>query len=287
MKADMFINAVKAAMAGNSRILQNVIRSAIDEEADRGGTRIRRELERYLTAQRAPKHPIEATGFGVRVETEATLQNVVLPVSALRTVNNFIKEQRLADALIDAGVPLRNKLLLHGPSGNGKTMLAHAIANEIGVPIFTVRFDRVIGSQLGQTSRNIGALMDAATPDCILFFDEFDSVSTARGSSNDVTEFVRVVNTVITRMDTIPQGCIMIAATNMPETIDHAIMRRFDISVRMPPPTIKTHGQLVDILCTKYNTTFPRSMLPTPAKSFAAIESFVVGVKRASIIGGV
>ena len=96
------------------------------------------------------------------------------------------------------GIQPRHRVLLSGPPGNGKTALAEATAEGLGIPLLTVRYEALIGSFLGETTQRLGQLFDRVhTMPCVLFFDEFDVVSKERGDVHETGEIKRVVSELV------------------------------------------------------------------------------------------
>ena len=83
---------------------------------------------------------------------EKRLEQLLLPDNVVETCRAIIEEQMRADLLRSYGLEPRNKILLIGPPGNGKTSLAEAIAEALMVPLITVRYDTIIGAYLGETA---------------------------------------------------------------------------------------------------------------------------------------
>lgn len=132
----------------------------------------------------------------------------------------------------------RHKILLYGPPGNGKTLLAEGLAKELDLPFLPVKYAGMIESYLGSTGKNLQSIFDyAATAPCVLFMDEFDGVAIDRGDSKDVGEIRRVTNQLLILLDRLPPTCMFVAATNADELLDRAIQRRFDFVLQLPAPT--------------------------------------------------
>jgi len=144
------------------------------------------------------------------------------------------------------GLPLPAGVLLYGPPGCGKTLLAKAIANESGANFMSVKGPELLDKYVGESERAVRVLFDRArsSSPCIVFFDELDSLCPKRGSDSGsggggVSE--RVVNQLLTEMDGLDErrSIFVIAATNRPELIDPAMMRpgRLDKLLYVPLPT--------------------------------------------------
>ena len=142
-------------------------------------------------------------------------------------------------AILEAeGVNSPLSLLLHGPPGCGKTILANHIAQDLDLEIFTARLDGLISSYLGSTSKNIRALFQFASDrPCVLFLDEFDAIAKLRGDTLELGELKRVVNSFLQNLDGIEPHTVIIAATNHQELLDRAVWRRFAYRLELPYPS--------------------------------------------------
>jgi SpoVK/Ycf46/Vps4 family AAA+-type ATPase len=170
---------------------------------------------------------------------------VPLPVS--QQVNQLVEEQHRADLLRSHGVQPRHRVLLSGPPGNGKTSVAEAIAEALAVQFFTVRYDALIGSYLGETNTRLARLFDyARTVHCVLFFDEFDSIGKERGDNHETGEIKRVVSFLLMQIDQLPSYVVTVAATNHAELLDRAVWRRFQLRLAMPHPSRQTLAVFLD-----------------------------------------
>ena len=171
-----------------------------------------------------------------------SLNDVVLDENTRESFVQLIKEHHYIEELSRYGLPVNNKILLHGSSGCGKTMTAKAIAQALGKKILILNLSNIVCSRIGETSQNIKQVFDKAARDkAVLFLDEFDQIGKARGDDEkDVGEMRRLVNTLIQLIDYLPEQSLLIAATNHLEIIDTALLRRFQLKVeyRLPAPNI-------------------------------------------------
>ncbi|KAL7517336.1 hypothetical protein ACHAWX_002266 [Stephanocyclus meneghinianus] len=143
------------------------------------------------------------------------------------------------------GLPLPAGVLLYGPPGCGKTLLAKAIANESGANFISVKGPELLDKYVGESERSVRVVFERArtSSPCIIFFDELDSLCPKRGSDGGggggVSE--RVVNQLLTEMDGLDsrRSVFVIAATNRPELIDPAMLRpgRLDKLLYVPLPS--------------------------------------------------
>ncbi|CAN6185469.1 unnamed protein product [Urochloa humidicola] len=159
-------------------------------------------------------------------------------------------------------------LLLHGPPGCGKTMLAHAIANETGVPFYKISAPDVVSGVSGGSEENIRDLFQKAyrTAPSIVFIDEIDAIASKRENLQREMER-RIVTQLMTCMDEFHQniGCgnsdaktsekrpgyvIVIGATNRPDAVDQALRRpgRFDREIYLGIPDENARKQILKML---------------------------------------
>jgi len=136
-------------------------------------------------------------------------------------------------------------MLLYGPSGCGKTLVAKAIANEVQSNFISVKGPELLSMWFGESEQNVRELFNKArgAAPCILFFDEIDSIAKKRGASGGGGEAGdRIVNQILTEIDGVgaKKSVFCIAATNMPDLIDPALMRpgRLDQLVYLPLPDL-------------------------------------------------
>ena len=149
------------------------------------------------------------------------------------------REYAARDRLAHYGLRYRQRVLLYGPPGCGKTMGAERLAWNTGMPLLKVRFDTMVSSFLGETASNLRAVFEAATQTpCLLFIDECDAIAKSHDNSQEVGEIKRVVNTFLQLLDEyeVSNG-LLVAATNLDKSLDSAIWRRFDDVIEVPKPT--------------------------------------------------
>ncbi|EGT4711342.1 ATP-binding protein [Clostridioides difficile] len=130
----------------------------------------------------------------------------------------------------NAGV---NKFLFEGPPGTGKTESVKQIARILDRELFVVEFDAIVDSKLGQTSKNIALLFEEirnlSNPSkVIILFDEIDAIAIDRINSNDLREMGRATSSVLKGLDGLNDSVILIATTNLFNSFDKALIRRFD-----------------------------------------------------------
>ena len=183
--------------------------------------------------------PVDAESRFPLVERASSLGHpVILSPVAWEVVREFTSVAKSHAILEAEGVNSPLSLLLHGPPGCGKTILANHIAQDLDLEIFTARLDGLISSYLGSTSKNIRALFQFASErPCVLFLDEFDAIAKLRGDTLELGELKRVVNSFLQNLDWIEPHTVIIAATNHQELLDRAVWRRFAYRLELPYPS--------------------------------------------------
>jgi SpoVK/Ycf46/Vps4 family AAA+-type ATPase len=166
------------------------------------------------------------------------LEDVMLRAKCRRALEALINETKHGAYLSSKGIRRRSKLLFVGPPGCGKSFTAQAIANELRLPHYIVRFDAVIGAYLGQTAIHLRELFRfASSTPCVLLFDEIDALGKQRGNPLDVGELDRIVIALMQELEFSETQGIVIATSNLPENLDRALWRRFDLVLEFPKPT--------------------------------------------------
>lgn len=159
----------------------------------------------------------------------------------------------------DIGV---NKFLFEGAPGTGKTETVKHIARILDRELYQAEFDVIIDSKLGQTSKNINSVFDEINdlphPEkIIILFDEIDALALDRLNNNDLREMGRATSTLLKELDKLNDKIIFIATTNLYQSFDKAIIRRFDKIINF---NRYTNEDLVDVaisILTEYIDKFP------------------------------
>jgi SpoVK/Ycf46/Vps4 family AAA+-type ATPase len=167
-----------------------------------------------------------------------TLVRMVTSESVRERLLRIIREQRHFQRLREHGLAPRRRLLLTGPPGTGKTLTASVLAGELGLPLFLVRLEVLISKFLGETAAKLRLIFDAVRDTRgVYLFDEFDAIASQRGMSNEVGEIRRVLNSFLQFIEHNDSHSLIVAATNHPELLDHAVYRRFDDVIEYDLPT--------------------------------------------------
>lgn len=180
--------------------------------------------------------------FAVEVPTSLGWKDVGGLATAKDTIiQEIIQVLKDPESFEKVGITPVKGILLYGPPGTGKTLVARVLANEAEANFISIKGPEVLSKWFGESEQRIRTLFAKAreSSPCIIFFDEIDAISAARGKSiSDAAD--RVVNQMLTEMDGFETGkhvCV-IAATNRAELIDPALLRpgRFDYQIMVPLP---------------------------------------------------
>ncbi len=170
--------------------------------------------------------------------SDLRLDDLVVPAEVRGRLDRVLREQRAREKLEGRGLRPRQKLLLTGQPGTGKTMSAKVLAGELNLPLYTVRLDTLITKFMGETASKLNTIFNAMRDARgVYFFDEFDAMGGKRSSANDVGEARRILNSFLVMMDKSLGTSIVVAATNHPELLDKALFRRFDDVVEYGLPS--------------------------------------------------
>lgn len=292
-RADLILNLVKAGARGDRAQFRKTVEAlAADERAknhnilaDRLIAHLQQDSNgrpKTLSPQpvRSPSGPLVA-----EVAPRRRLEDLILSTVVEQAVQELVEEQHRVDLLRSHNLEPRNRVLLAGPPGNGKTSLAEAIADALNAPFLIVRYEAVIGSYLGETAQRIGQVFEhARSQQCVLFFDEFDAVGKERGDLHETGEIKRVVSSLLLQIDALPSYVVVVAASNHPELLDRAVWRRFQLRLELPMPK---QGQIEEWF-KRFEKHTKQSFGLTPQSlaqnlkglSFAEVEDFGTDVMR-------
>ncbi|MHA8105072.1 AAA family ATPase [Aquirufa nivalisilvae] len=174
------------------------------------------------------------------------LRDMVLAPNVNDALIKLIREQKNWELLKKHNLSPRRKLLLTGLPGTGKTMTAQAIAGELGLSVYIIRLDGLMSKYLGESIAKLRMIFDAMEQHrAVYLFDEFDSIGSHRDKGQDIGEVKRVLNSFLINIEKDNSNSIIVAATNLPESLDKALFRRFDDIVNYPLPDL---NQITDTI---------------------------------------
>ncbi|MDF9745274.1 AAA family ATPase [Natrinema salsiterrestre] len=154
------------------------------------------------------------------------------------------------DQFREYGLDPVSGVLLHGPPGCGKTYVAGALAGELDYSFLEVTPADLSSKYMGKPAENVQdvfAIAEANRP-CVLFLDEIDAIASAREDQSSTSER-GMVNQLLTELEAVSDGVLVLAATNLLEDVDDAILRtgRFDERIEVPPPDAAAREEILEI----------------------------------------
>lgn len=253
--ARQILELLRSHVEGDDERFRTAALQLAANEARQGHDDVARQIQRVLEESRHSPPPArkgeqslnsvpfarpdgELAGLLELVQPAVGLAHLVLPPTLETRLLRVLKEQQQFGRLREHGLRPRQRLLLLGPPGCGKTMTAHALAHDLGLPLFVVRLDALFTKFLGETAAKLRLVFDAVERQRAVFlFDEFDSLGLSRGSQHDVAEMRRVLNSFLVFIDGMRSHSLVVAASNHPEALDSALFRRFDDIIEYTMPT--------------------------------------------------
>ncbi len=179
-------------------------------------------------------------------------------IGGLEEAKNTLKEivqwpLKHPDAFKRMGIKPPSGVLLYGPPGSGKTLLAKAVANESGANFISIRGPEVFTMWVGESERKVREIFRRAkqVAPAIIFFDEIDALAPRRGMEAGTRVTETVVSQILTEMSGLEElhNVVVIAATNRPDILDSALLRpgRFDRQMMVPAPDVKSREEIFNI----------------------------------------
>lgn len=181
-------------------------------------------------------------------------------VGGLATVKEHLREAvewplKYASLFAEAGIAPAKGLLLTGPPGSGKTLVAKALAKESGVNFISVKGPELLSKYVGESERALREVFHKArqAAPCIVFFDEIDALLPARGGISGLDSQVseRVLGQFLTELDGIEElkGVFVLGATNRPDRLDPALLRpgRLEAVVTLGPPSAAERKEILGV----------------------------------------
>lgn len=298
-KSDSLIEIIKYALNDDKNKLRKSVEALCAEEREKQHLVVANKIENILINSKMNKNTREVAFINNRIMNSENLfiekipkrdiNNIILSNENRNICDEFIEEQNRSELLRSYGLEPRNKILLIGPPGNGKTSLAEAIAESLSLPLYTVKYESIVGSYLGETASKLSSLIEyVKTRQCVLFFDEFETLGKERGDIHETGEIKRVVSSLLLSIDSLPSYVIVIAATNHDDLIDRAAWRRFQIKMKLDKPQIREVEKTLRLFEKRMNFKFNYSINKI-AKSllgynFSEVEEFSMNVYRKYIL---
>lgn len=302
-RSDLLLNLVKAGSSGDSTLFHKTVEALIAEERGKKHDVLADRLASFLLTPSA--HLPHSNGHqnghlngAVKAPSELWIErtprrgfeDLILPETVEQACRDLVEEHHRADLLRSYNLVPRNRVLLAGVPGNGKTTLAEGLAHALMVPLVVARYEGLIGSYLGETASRIKRLFDhVRSRPCVLFFDEFDTIGKERGDKQETGEIKRVVSSLLLQVDDLPPYVVVVTATNHPELLDRAVWRRFQIRVELPAPGSAQVEEYLRQAQERTGLSFEVTLKSLADKlsgiSFAELEEFVADVFRRHVLG--
>jgi SpoVK/Ycf46/Vps4 family AAA+-type ATPase len=294
-RSDLLLSLVKAGVQGDRSMFHRTVDAIIAEERAKQHHVLAEQIEEAVRKNGKSPIPQPAVINGSHqsllheVIPQRTIGDLVLSTPVRQACREIVEEQQRADLLRSHSLEPRNRVLLIGPPGNGKTCLAEGLAQALGVVLLTVRYEGVVGSFLGETASRLHKLFDhVTTRPCVLFFDEFDTLGKERGDVHDTGEIKRVVSSLLLQIDRLPSYVVVVAATNHQELLDRAVWRRFQLRLELPRPTASQIAEWFQLAGERWQ--LPTALSPKSIaqrvhfESFAEMENFALDIVRRMIL---
>jgi SpoVK/Ycf46/Vps4 family AAA+-type ATPase len=253
--AQQLIGLVKSHAEGNEERFFDLAMQLAAAEAQKGHKRLAEQLRQWAEASRTPSKdsrpkptPLASPRGDLAALLSANypttrLADVILPAHLGAELSHVVTETRMKEQLEERGLRPRRRLLFAGPPGTGKTMSAAALAGELRFPLFTVLLHGLITKFMGETAQKLRMIFDSVRISRgVYLFDEIDALAATRTSQNDVGEARRILNSFLQFLDEDTGPSLVVATTNLPQILDRAILRRFDLVLPFELPA----GQAIE-----------------------------------------
>lgn len=292
-RSDLLLDLVEAERRGDRERFRRLVEAVIAEERANQHHLVADRLSQLITTVGTGKtrddHAAAVRDLIQEIVPERRLEDLELAPVTRRVIEELVEEQKRSELLRSYGIEPRNRLLLSGPPGNGKTSVAEAMAAELMLPFYVIRYEGVVSSFLGETAARLDSAFEfVRTRRCILFFDELDTVAKERSDEHETGEIKRVVSTLLLQIDRMPAHVILIGATNHGELLDRAAWRRFQIRADLQSPSREQATHYLERLAKQLGGDLgfaPRTIAEKlPGASFAVLEEFAFDVRRRAVL---
>lgn len=234
--SDQILGLIKSHLEGDDERFRSLALQVSASEAKAGHTVLAKAIKDLLKSNKVhilkPQLRMlnsDVSELLIEEDQPFRISDLVTSDPLKEKINRIIKEYIQRDKLKEYNLANRRKILMAGPSGTGKTMTASVIANELQLPLFVVRLEKVVTKFMGETSLKLSKVFDwIGQMQGVYLFDEFDAIGQRRGLDNEVGEMRRVLNSFLQMMERDNSDSLILAATNDIQALDKALFRRFD-----------------------------------------------------------
>lgn len=267
MKSSLILDIIRAHYQGSDHDFDDAVERLATDEDRKGNSALALEIRKAATGIESAYHEersriarpqqtrsdtVDDPDLITILHPNESIDDLILEESVRHRIDEIVKEWQNKNRL-PAGIHPSNKILMTGPPGCGKTVTAKALASKLGKTVAYVRLDTLMSQFLGQSGANIRKVFDYVEgKNMLLFIDEFDAIGKSRVDKEDVGESKRLLTTLLQNMDMMDEGTLLVAATNMPDLLDPAVIRRFDTTVRFPIPDRSGRERLIEMLDSRY-----------------------------------
>jgi SpoVK/Ycf46/Vps4 family AAA+-type ATPase len=255
-EAPAFVGELTSGMSGRnlSRVAGDVCTLAMRQGGTISEDLWREVLKRHTQAKSEAVD--KGAGWSSLVLSQDTLEKLQTLCESLRHVEEFIAQ----------GFEVPKGALLFGPPGTGKTQIARTLANEGGIPFIAASTADLKAGFVGQSGQKVRELFERARgmAPCILFIDEIEAVAPVRGGPRADAFTGEIVNQLLQEMDGVKKSerhVFVLAATNLPDAIDEAVLSRFPERVEIPNPDPEQRARLFRMFLAKLPVDFDRDAL--------------------------
>ncbi|KAI9257451.1 P-loop containing nucleoside triphosphate hydrolase protein [Helicostylum pulchrum] len=189
-------------------------------------------------------------------KVQGSFKDVRAPEMTIDSLQSLITLPLIRPDLFKKGILKKNfvpGVLLFGPPGTGKTMLAKAVAKDSGSRMLDIQASDVYDMYVGQGEKNVKAIFSLARKlsPCVVFIDEVDSLMNKRGSDSSSKSHREIINQFMVEWDGLSsnnEGVIVMAATNRPFDLDDAVLRRMPRRILVDLPNLEDRAEILNIL---------------------------------------
>lgn len=250
--AEQIKSLIKSHFRNDIERFYSVALQVAAHEAKQGHTIVANEIRDIIDAERKKQRlikislPTDLQGLVLTEKTDIPKSSLVIPIELDSRIERILHEYRKKNKLKSHGLIHRRKILLIGPAGTGKTMTSRILAHELNLSLYTIQVDRLVTKFMGETSSKLRQIFELINDvHGIYLFDEFDAIGGERSMDNDVGEMRRVLNSFLQFIEHDSSDSLIIAATNNPKLLDHALFRRFDDVLYYDIPNKENRKQLI------------------------------------------